>query len=144
MLMRSFFCGGAKRHARNPFGHLHGLYRIRYTPCSTIFVHHDRSCLELPRVTVPETKARGLPQLCVVTAGLPIMHTVWVRLNAVVFFGLSVLLGFSCLAALSKVGHSLKYKPGRFEQIDLLRRRFCSLMRSFRCRGIATEYVEIS
>jgi signal peptidase complex subunit 3 len=28
------------------------------------------------------------------------MHTLWVRLNAVVFFGLSALLGFSCLAAL--------------------------------------------
>eukprot|EP00545_Synedropsis_sp_CCMP1620_P012574 CAMPEP_0119009848 /NCGR_PEP_ID=MMETSP1176-20130426/4636_1 /TAXON_ID=265551 /ORGANISM="Synedropsis recta cf, Strain CCMP1620" /LENGTH=174 /DNA_ID=CAMNT_0006962427 /DNA_START=106 /DNA_END=630 /DNA_ORIENTATION=- len=39
------------------------------------------------------------------------MHTVWVRLNAVVFFGLSVLLGLSCLAAFSKLGHSLKYQP---------------------------------
>ena len=41
------------------------------------------------------------------------MHTVWVRLNAVVFFGLSVLLGLSCLAAVAKLGHSLKYKPGK-------------------------------
>uniref|UniRef100_A0A7S1VL54 Signal peptidase complex subunit 3 n=1 Tax=Grammatophora oceanica TaxID=210454 RepID=A0A7S1VL54_9STRA len=39
------------------------------------------------------------------------MHTVWVRLNAVVFFGLSVLLGLSCLAGVSKLGHSLSYKP---------------------------------
>mmetsp|Transcript_21391 Transcript_21391/g.32715 ORF Transcript_21391/g.32715 Transcript_21391/m.32715 type:complete len:171 (+) Transcript_21391:170-682(+) len=34
------------------------------------------------------------------------MHTVWVRLNAVVFFGLSVILSLSLLAALSKIGHS--------------------------------------
>lgn len=40
------------------------------------------------------------------------MHTVWVRLNAVVFFGLSALLGFSCLAWFSKLGHSWKLKPG--------------------------------
>lgn len=40
------------------------------------------------------------------------MHTVWVRLNAVVFFGLTVLLCLSCLAAVSKFGHSYKYKPG--------------------------------
>ena len=38
------------------------------------------------------------------------MHTVWVRLNAVVFFGLSVLLGLSLLAALSKLAHAPK--PG--------------------------------
>lgn len=40
------------------------------------------------------------------------MHTVWVRLNAVVFFGLTVLLGLSCLAAISKIGHSSRHKPG--------------------------------
>jgi hypothetical protein len=40
------------------------------------------------------------------------MHTLWVRLHAVVFFGLSALLGFSCLAALSKFNHSSK--PGMF------------------------------
>ena len=34
------------------------------------------------------------------------MHTVWVRLNAVVFFGLTILLGLSILAGLSKIGHS--------------------------------------
>mmetsp|Transcript_37383 Transcript_37383/g.69136 ORF Transcript_37383/g.69136 Transcript_37383/m.69136 type:complete len:177 (-) Transcript_37383:259-789(-) len=39
------------------------------------------------------------------------MHTVWVRLNAVVFFGLTVLLGLSILAALSKIGHSNRYRP---------------------------------
>mmetsp|Transcript_6462 Transcript_6462/g.11878 ORF Transcript_6462/g.11878 Transcript_6462/m.11878 type:complete len:175 (+) Transcript_6462:144-668(+) len=39
------------------------------------------------------------------------MHTIWVRLNAVVFFGLTVLLGLSCLAAVSKIGHSWKYQP---------------------------------
>eukprot|EP00558_Chaetoceros_sp_UNC1202_P010923 CAMPEP_0197246776 /NCGR_PEP_ID=MMETSP1429-20130617/22155_1 /TAXON_ID=49237 /ORGANISM="Chaetoceros sp., Strain UNC1202" /LENGTH=176 /DNA_ID=CAMNT_0042707519 /DNA_START=100 /DNA_END=630 /DNA_ORIENTATION=- len=39
------------------------------------------------------------------------MHTVWVRLNAVVFFGLSALLGFSVLAAISKVGHSWYHQP---------------------------------
>ncbi|GAX22639.1 signal peptidase complex subunit 3 [Fistulifera solaris] len=39
------------------------------------------------------------------------MHTVWVRLNAVVFFGLTVLLGLSCMAALSKVGHTLRQRP---------------------------------
>lgn len=42
------------------------------------------------------------------------MHTIWVRLNAVVFFGLTVLLGMSCLAALSKVGHSYRSKPCKF------------------------------
>jgi len=40
------------------------------------------------------------------------MHTVWVRLNAVVFFGLTVLLGLSTLAALSKSTHVFRYKPG--------------------------------
>ncbi|KAL7580936.1 hypothetical protein ACA910_005754 [Epithemia clementina (nom. ined.)] len=39
------------------------------------------------------------------------MHTVWVRLNAVVFFGLTVLLFLSGLAALSKVGHTYYHKP---------------------------------
>uniref|UniRef100_A0A7S4VSR9 Signal peptidase complex subunit 3 n=1 Tax=Ditylum brightwellii TaxID=49249 RepID=A0A7S4VSR9_9STRA len=39
------------------------------------------------------------------------MHTVWVRLNAVVFFGLTVLLGLSMLAAVSKWGHSSRHKP---------------------------------
>eukprot|EP00586_Coscinodiscus_wailesii_P014447 CAMPEP_0172514066 /NCGR_PEP_ID=MMETSP1066-20121228/257375_1 /TAXON_ID=671091 /ORGANISM="Coscinodiscus wailesii, Strain CCMP2513" /LENGTH=174 /DNA_ID=CAMNT_0013294589 /DNA_START=55 /DNA_END=579 /DNA_ORIENTATION=+ len=39
------------------------------------------------------------------------MHTVWVRLNAVVFFGLTVLLGLSILAAVSKIGHSKHHKP---------------------------------
>jgi len=34
------------------------------------------------------------------------MHTVWVRLNAVVFFGLTILLSLSILAGLSKIGHS--------------------------------------
>ena len=36
------------------------------------------------------------------------MHTLWVRLNAVVFFGLSVLLGLSLLAAFSTIVHSQK------------------------------------
>lgn len=39
------------------------------------------------------------------------MHTVWVRLNAVVFFGLTVLLSLSILAGLSKIGHSSRYQP---------------------------------
>jgi len=39
------------------------------------------------------------------------MHTVWVRLNAVVFFGLSALLGFSVLAAVSKIGHANRHVP---------------------------------
>ncbi|KAL7532759.1 hypothetical protein ACHAXR_004828 [Thalassiosira sp. AJA248-18] len=39
------------------------------------------------------------------------MHTVWVRLNAVVFFGLTVLLCLSILAAISKIGHTSKYQP---------------------------------
>lgn len=41
------------------------------------------------------------------------MHTVWVRLNAVVFFGLTVLLCLSGLAALSKLGHTLRHRPGK-------------------------------
>ena len=39
------------------------------------------------------------------------MHTIWVRLNAVVFFGLTVLLCLSLLAALSKIGHANRYAP---------------------------------
>jgi signal peptidase complex subunit 3 len=39
------------------------------------------------------------------------MHTLWVRLNAVVFFGLSTLLALSVLAALSKLGHGSRHKP---------------------------------
>lgn len=41
-------------------------------------------------------------------------HNVWVRLNAVVFFGLTVLLCLSGLAWISKLGHSLSAanKPG--------------------------------
>jgi hypothetical protein len=42
------------------------------------------------------------------------MHTLWVRLNAVVFFGLTVLLCLSGLAALSKLGHSLRQQPREF------------------------------
>lgn len=42
------------------------------------------------------------------------MHTIWVRLNAVVFFGLTVLLGLSCLAAVSKIGHSYMHQPGKW------------------------------
>ena len=41
------------------------------------------------------------------------MHTVWVRLNAVVFFGLTVLLCLSLLAALSKYGHASRHQPGK-------------------------------
>jgi len=33
------------------------------------------------------------------------MHTVWVRLNAVVFFGLSVIISLSGMAAVSKIYH---------------------------------------
>ena len=47
------------------------------------------------------------------------MHTVWVRLNAVVFFGLTVLLCLSGMAALSKLGHTLRYKPGGCGSGDL-------------------------
>lgn len=43
-----------------------------------------------------------------------IMHTVWVRLNAVVFFGLTVLLGLSCMAAISKIGHASRYQPSKY------------------------------
>lgn len=44
------------------------------------------------------------------------MHTVWVRLNAVVFFGLSALLGFSVLAAISKIGHSNRHVPSEYHR----------------------------
>ena len=47
------------------------------------------------------------------------MHTVWVRLNAVVFFGLTVLLGLSCLAALSKSTHVYYYKPSELLSTDI-------------------------
>ena len=39
------------------------------------------------------------------------MHTVWVRLNAVFFFGLTVLLCLSLLAALSKINHTSHHQP---------------------------------
>ncbi len=39
------------------------------------------------------------------------MHTVWVRLNAVFFFGLTVLLCLSLLAAFSKIGHANRHQP---------------------------------
>ena len=44
------------------------------------------------------------------------MHTVWVRLNAVVFFGLTVLLGLSCMAAVCKIGHSLYHQPSTWKR----------------------------
>ena len=44
------------------------------------------------------------------------MHTVWVRLNAVVFFGLTVLLGLSCLAGFSKIMHSQMHQPSKLYQ----------------------------
>lgn len=47
------------------------------------------------------------------------MHTVWVRLNALVFFGLTVLLCLSGLAALSKLGHTLRHKPGKWQDFML-------------------------
>jgi hypothetical protein len=50
------------------------------------------------------------------------MHTVWVRLNAVVFFGLTVLLCLSGLAAVSKIGHSSRHKPGTHVQHQLIDR----------------------
>lgn len=60
------------------------------------------------------------------------MHTVWIRLNAVIFFGLTVLLGFASLAALSKIwfdlGHSSKYAP----KIDVLR---LNKLRSLKSHG---------
>lgn len=39
------------------------------------------------------------------------MHNVWVRLNAITFYALSVLLGLSVLAAISKIGHSSRNAP---------------------------------
>ena len=48
------------------------------------------------------------------TSQITKMHTVWVRLNAVVFFGLSALLGFSVLAAVSKIGHANRHVPREY------------------------------
>ena len=42
------------------------------------------------------------------------MHNVWVRLNAITFYALSVLLGLSVLAAISKIGHSSRNAPGMY------------------------------
>ncbi|CAM9564956.1 unnamed protein product [Choristocarpus tenellus] len=52
------------------------------------------------------------------------MHTKWVRLNAVVFFGLSVLLGLSVLTALSTYLHKAGFPD--------VRRLGVHRMRSFR------------
>lgn len=46
------------------------------------------------------------------------MHTVWVRLNAVVFFGLTVLLGLSVLTALSTALHKGSDGRGRYVTHD--------------------------
>lgn len=46
------------------------------------------------------------------------MHTLWVRLNGVVFFGLTVLLGLSLLAAFSKIGHANTYKPSELSSLS--------------------------
>ena len=52
------------------------------------------------------------------------MHTVWVRLNGVVFFGLTVLLGLSGLAAISKIGHANRHKTSE-------------------CRGVVVFFVSV-
>lgn len=62
------------------------------------------------RTYVPTSQRPTEREAIVLT--IRIMHTVWVRLNAVVFFGLSVLLGLSLLAALSKLAHAPK--PGTY------------------------------
>merc|ERR1711862_582296 len=46
-----------------------------------------------------------------ITTTLRNMYNVWVRLNAVVFFGLTVIVGLSVLAAISMTGHSSRNKP---------------------------------
>jgi hypothetical protein len=66
------------------------------------------------------------------------MHTVWVRLNAVVFFGLSVLLGLSMLAMLSKYGHSTYHRPGMCHDVRVLRRP------GWLCDGISSPSLDFS
>ena len=43
------------------------------------------------------------------------MYNVWVRLNAVVFFGLTVIVGLSVLAAISMAGHSKRNLPSKLD-----------------------------
>lgn len=46
-----------------------------------------------------------------------------------VFFGLTALLGLSILAAVSKIGHMNRYKPGKFSLVlALLLSRFILLL----------------
>jgi hypothetical protein len=60
------------------------------------------------------------------------MHTIWVRLNAVIFFGLTVLLSLSLLAALSKYGHEKRSQPGALlgciKGMLLVNSIFCALI----------------
>ncbi len=73
-------------------------------------------CSRSVQILVPSTSVKRPPRARIkITANethrKTTMHTVWVRLNAVVFFGLTVLLGLSVLAALSKIGHARRHRP---------------------------------
>eukprot|EP00934_Nitzschia_sp_Nitz4_P006194 Nitzschia sp. Nitz4//scaffold89_size161592//55197//55800//NITZ4_002373-RA/size161592-processed-gene-0.10-mRNA-1//1//CDS//3329559601//6184//frame0 len=63
------------------------------------------------------------------------MHTVWVRLNAVVFFGLNVLLGLSCLAALSKFGYSATHQPIFVLSMSVIHKLELNSLRSLKSHG---------
>jgi signal peptidase complex subunit 3 len=52
------------------------------------------------------------------------MHTVWVRLNAVVFFGLTVIVSLASLTWVSTIGHS------GFPTVDVLRVNSVKTLRS--------------
>ena len=52
------------------------------------------------------------------------MHTVWVRLNAVVFFGLTVIVSLASLTWVSTIGHS------GFPAVDVLRVNSVKTLRS--------------
>jgi len=53
-----------------------------------------------------------------------VMHTVWVRLNAVVFFGLTVIVSLASLTWVSTIGHQ------GFPQVDVLRVNTVKTLRS--------------
>mmetsp|Transcript_47082 Transcript_47082/g.94886 ORF Transcript_47082/g.94886 Transcript_47082/m.94886 type:complete len:183 (-) Transcript_47082:225-773(-) len=59
------------------------------------------------------------------------MHTVWVRLNAVVFFGLTVIVSLACLTWVSTIGHQ------GFPVVDVVRVNTVKTLRSHSKKDVA-------
>jgi hypothetical protein len=92
-------------------------YRIVYRMCRKLPTHSTLHRLIAANLLLLVCSSLALILVPPPTQTSLIMHTVWVRLNAVVFFGLSVLLGLSCLAAISKIGHASRHQPGETSRL---------------------------